>query len=95
MLAQKLTRVHLSPFIRHRLSIPRSYKLYYPLPRTMAMAHPVASSSHPAQLPALDSPHAENGPKPKENKEKKPKAVDGSAFPLEVRLALPNRVVEA
>lgn len=51
------------------------------------MAHPVASSSHPAQIPALDSPRVNNeGKKPKEAKEKKPKVTDTSAFPLEVRV---------
>jgi hypothetical protein len=47
------------------------------------MAHPVASSSLPAQLPALDSPHAVSAQK---HKEKKQKVVDGSEHPLEVCL---------
>lgn len=47
------------------------------------MAQPVASSSHPAQLPALDGPHLgqNEGKKPKE---KKDKAVTASGQPLEV-----------
>jgi hypothetical protein len=85
MLFQKLTRVQ--PLIHCRLSVPRPYRLYPPaLLRTIAMAHPVASSSHPAQLPALDSPHAASAQTPKVNKEKKQKVVDGSAYPLEVGL---------
>ena len=85
MFVQKLTRVEqiITPFIRHRLFVPPSSRPYSPLiSRAMAMAHLVASSSHPAQLPALNSPHAHNRPTAKE---KKPKAVDGSAYPLEVR----------
>ncbi|KAG6825337.1 hypothetical protein H0H92_004037 [Tricholoma furcatifolium] len=38
-------------------------------------SHPVASSSHPAQIPALDSPHAQ-ADNDKKLKEKKTKAVE-------------------
>ena len=48
------------------------------------MAHPTASSSQPAQIPALDSPHAGD----KVPKEKKGKHVNASDFPLEVRFFL-------
>ncbi|KAG6816548.1 hypothetical protein H0H87_005254 [Tephrocybe sp. NHM501043] len=46
--------------------------------------HPVASSSHPVQIPALESPHAEisNGKKPKD---KKSKVADGTSHPLELQ----------
>ncbi|KAI0926473.1 threonyl-tRNA synthetase [Taiwanofungus camphoratus] len=46
-----------------------------------AMAAPVASSSHPAQLPALQGPHA---PDVKKSKEKKDKTAAPSAHPLEL-----------
>lgn len=49
------------------------------------MAHQVASSSHPAQLPALDGSLVKGELKPKENKEKKPKVADGPAYPLELQ----------
>ena len=51
-----------------------------------AMTHPVASSSHPAQLPALETPHAADaqGGTPKKPKDKK-KADAASQHPLEVR----------
>ena len=54
-----------------------------------AMAHPVASSSHPAQLPALETPHAADaqGGAPKKPKDKK-KADAASQHPLEVRFVL-------
>lgn len=97
MLAQKLTRVQqiFSPVICHRLSIPRSSRLYpHILSRSLAMAHQVASSSHPAQLPALDGSLVKGELKPKENKEKKPKVADGPAYPLEVRF-IPNCTVNA
>ncbi|KAI0795521.1 hypothetical protein C8Q75DRAFT_791290 [Abortiporus biennis] len=42
---------------------------------------PVASSAHPAQIPALDAPHADSAKKPKE---KKGKAAATSAHPLEL-----------
>jgi threonyl-tRNA synthetase len=48
------------------------------------MAHPVASTSQPAQLPALDAPHADTNKKPKEAKEKKAKPQEGLTHPLEV-----------
>lgn len=47
------------------------------------MAHPAASSSHPAQISALDGSHAGD----KAPKEKKAKPVNTSNFPLEVRLS--------
>jgi len=47
------------------------------------MAHPTASSSQPAQIPALDNPPAKAGNKAP--KEKKGKPVNTSDFPLEVR----------
>ncbi|KAF9467154.1 hypothetical protein BDZ94DRAFT_1156687 [Collybia nuda] len=50
------------------------------------MAHPVASTSHPAQIPALNSPHAGSGAKkPKEAKDKKSKVTETSSFPLELQ----------
>jgi hypothetical protein len=59
------------------------------------MAHPVSSSSQPAQLSALEASHAENAPKPKETKAKKLKVVDGTAYPLEVRFMHSNRAAGA
>ena len=47
-----------------------------------AMTTPVASSSHPAQIPALQGPHAGDVKKPKEKKKVKDMAT--SAHPLEV-----------
>ena len=44
---------------------------------------PVASSSHPAQITALDAPHA-NNPEPKKAKDKKAKIAATSEHPLEV-----------
>ena len=92
MLAQKLTR--LQPSISSSLRCRKSYHVpprlhYLPSPRSFAMAqHPVSSSSHPAQIPALESPHAETEKTQKQNKERKSKVVtDGSAYPLEVRVA--------
>jgi threonyl-tRNA synthetase len=50
------------------------------------MAHPTASSSQPAQIPALDSPHAGNkAPKEKKGQGKPTNASEASPFPLEVR----------
>ena len=59
------------------------------------MAHPTASSSQPAQIPALDSPHAATVAAAANNKDKAPKEKKGqgkttnsseaSPFPLEVR----------
>ena len=45
------------------------------------MTFPVASTSHPAQLPALDAPHKDQAPK--KSKDKKKEAA--STYPLEVR----------
>ena len=45
------------------------------------MTSPVASTSHPAQLPALDAPHKDQAPK--KSKDKKKEAA--STYPLEVR----------
>ncbi|CCM03110.1 uncharacterized protein FIBRA_05230 [Fibroporia radiculosa] len=45
------------------------------------MTSPVASSSHPAQLPALQGPHAGEGKKPKEKKDK----TAPSGYPLELQ----------
>lgn len=47
-----------------------------------AMATPIASSSQPAQIPALDGPHAGNVKKPKEKKDKV--AAAASQYQLEV-----------
>ncbi|KAG6826171.1 threonyl-tRNA synthetase [Tricholoma furcatifolium] len=47
-------------------------------------SHPVASSSHPAQIPALDSPHAQ-ADNDKKLKEKKAKAVEAASHPLELQ----------
>ena len=52
------------------------------------MAHPTASSSQPAQIPALDSPHAAADKVPKEKKgqgKQQTNTSDASPFPLEVR----------
>lgn len=56
------------------------------------MAHPIASSSQPAQIPALDSPHAagaaankDKAPKEKKGQGKPTNASEASPFPLEVR----------
>ncbi|KIM36149.1 hypothetical protein M413DRAFT_20609 [Hebeloma cylindrosporum] len=51
------------------------------------MAHPIASSSHPVQIPALDSPHASDpAKKPKDSK--KPKvAAATTGHPLELQPA--------
>jgi threonyl-tRNA synthetase len=46
------------------------------------MATPIASSSQPAQIPALDGPHAGNAKKPKEKKDKT--AAAASQYPIEV-----------
>ncbi|THG93331.1 hypothetical protein EW026_g7876 [Hermanssonia centrifuga] len=46
--------------------------------------HPVASSSHPVQIPALQGPHADDEKKPKD---KKSKAAATSAYPLELQPA--------
>jgi hypothetical protein len=94
MLVPKLTRIQplLSQFRRYRLSsyhvspYQAAQRFQSPLTRLLSMAHPVASSSHPAQIPALDSPHANEAKKSKEAKEKKTKGPDVSAFPLEVHL---------
>ncbi|KAF8153241.1 hypothetical protein B0H34DRAFT_662629 [Crassisporium funariophilum] len=48
------------------------------------MAHPTASSSHPAQIPALDSPHVATTDT-KKPKEKKAKPGTTSSFPLELQ----------
>lgn len=48
------------------------------------MATPVASSSQPAQLPALQGPHANAANEGKKPKDKKAKGADVSGFPLEV-----------
>ena len=93
MLAQKLTRIqHI--VIRHTLFVPRSSRLYSPiLLRAISMANPAVSLSQPAQqAAALTSSHSESAPKSKENKDKKPKVVDGDTHPLEVRFVHPNRV---
>ncbi|KAF8958944.1 hypothetical protein BDZ97DRAFT_2045909 [Flammula alnicola] len=45
------------------------------------MAHPTASSSHPVQIPALDSPHAGDVKKPKDKK----KLAAVSGHPLELQ----------
>lgn len=50
------------------------------------MATPVASTSQPAQLSALQAPHADEV---KEVKKKGGKTVTASAYPLEVRVPLP------
>ncbi|KAG1903621.1 uncharacterized protein F5891DRAFT_1127079 [Suillus fuscotomentosus] len=47
------------------------------------MATPIASSSQPAQIPALDGPHAGNAKKPKEKKDKT--AAPASQYPLELQ----------
>ncbi|KAG1802062.1 uncharacterized protein HD556DRAFT_1429705 [Suillus plorans] len=47
------------------------------------MATPIASSSQPAQIPALDGPHAGNAKKPKEKKDKT--AAAASQYPLELQ----------
>ncbi|TEB26828.1 tars protein [Coprinellus micaceus] len=47
------------------------------------MTTPVASSSHPVQIPALDSPHA--GDVPKKAKDKKKAAATASGHPLELK----------
>ncbi|KAH7928335.1 threonyl-tRNA synthetase [Leucogyrophana mollusca] len=47
------------------------------------MATPVASSSEPAQTPALQGPHAGDAKKPKEKKDKA--AAAASAYPLELQ----------
>ncbi|KAG2108456.1 uncharacterized protein F5147DRAFT_745755 [Suillus discolor] len=47
------------------------------------MATPIASSSQPAQIPALDGPHAGNAKKPKEKKDKM--AAAASQYPLELQ----------
>ena len=54
------------------------------------MAHPTASSSQPAQISTLDSPHAAAAHKDKAPKEKKGQGkplntTEASPFPLEVR----------
>ncbi|KAG2136043.1 hypothetical protein DEU56DRAFT_871584 [Suillus clintonianus] len=49
------------------------------------MATPVASSSQPVQIPALDGPHAVNAKKPKEKKDKA--AAAASQYPLELQPA--------
>ena len=58
------------------------------------MAHPTASSSQPAQIPALDSPHAatvvaaankDKAPKEKKGQGKSTNSSEASPFPLEVR----------
>lgn len=51
------------------------------------MATPVASASQPAQLPALQGPHAGVAQEvTKKPKEKKNKNASASAYPLEVRV---------
>ncbi|KAF9810242.1 hypothetical protein IEO21_07053 [Rhodonia placenta] len=49
------------------------------------MATPVASSSQPAQLPALQGPHANAANEGKKPKDKKAKGADVSGFPLELQ----------
>ncbi|KAH9474803.1 threonyl-tRNA synthetase [Psilocybe cubensis] len=57
------------------------------------MAHPVGSSSHPVQIPALESPHAADTPAAaaapnaeKKPKEKKPKVANAATgYPLELQ----------
>jgi threonyl-tRNA synthetase len=56
------------------------------------MAHPTASSSQPAQIPALDSPHAaiaatnkDKAPKEKKGQGKSTNTSEASPYPLEVR----------
>ncbi len=51
------------------------------------MTSPVASTSHPAQIPALNAPHKDTQGA-KKTKDKKKDAI--SAYPLEVSL-LPSR----
>ncbi|KAG5644667.1 hypothetical protein DXG03_007966 [Asterophora parasitica] len=56
--------------------------------RFLAMAHPVASSSHPAQISALESPHAtlrDDKKVDQKQKDKKAKLVEGSGYPLELQ----------
>jgi hypothetical protein len=48
------------------------------------MATPVASTSQPAQLPALQGPHTHDETKGKKPKEKKDKITSSTAYPLEV-----------
>ncbi|KAF8884216.1 tars protein [Gymnopilus junonius] len=48
------------------------------------MAHPTASSSHPIQIPALESPHADDTKKPKDKKVKAA-AVAATGHPLELQ----------
>ena len=50
------------------------------------MAHPAASSSQPAQIPALDNQHAHTDKAPKEKKGQGKPANNTSEFPLEVRV---------
>ncbi|CAA7269894.1 unnamed protein product [Cyclocybe aegerita] len=53
--------------------------------RSFAMAHPPSSSQHPAQIPALDSPHAGDGKDGKKLKDKKAKTTAASSHPLELQ----------
>jgi len=81
----QLSLQRLSPTCHISLS---SYRLF-PRPartRALAMAHPIASSSHPAQIPALDSPHASSDPAAKKSKDSKKPKVAPTGHPLEVRL---------
>jgi hypothetical protein len=62
------------------------------LRRAYSMAHPTASSSQPAQIPALDSPHAaiaatnkDKAPKEKKGQGKSTNTSEASPYPLEVR----------
>ncbi|RXW16925.1 hypothetical protein EST38_g8929 [Candolleomyces aberdarensis] len=49
------------------------------------MTSPVHSSSHPAQIPALDSPHASDAAKKPKEKKPKPAAAAASGHPLELQ----------
>jgi hypothetical protein len=48
------------------------------------MATPIASTSQPAQLPALQGPHAPDVQEGKKSKDKKDKSSSSAAYPLEV-----------
>jgi hypothetical protein len=67
---------HLSPYLR----------IHSICSRSSSMAHPVTSSGS-VQIPALGSQHTDavSNKEPKSQKEKKPKTVSASQFPLEVR----------
>jgi hypothetical protein len=68
----------------YRCSLPRPART-----RALAMAHPIASFSHPVQIPALDSPHASDpAKKPKDSKKSKVVAA-ATGHPLEVSSTSP------